>query len=295
MATTVAAPALAGASHRYDKGIWSWLATTDHKKIGQLYLYTSLAWFLVGGLEALIIRTQLYGPNGRIVSADVYNQLFTMHGTTMIFMAIMSLSAAFFNYLIPLQIGARDVAFPRLTAVSYWVFLCGSLFMNVSWFLHAAPDGGWFADAPLNTRTFNPGLNLDFWVIGVQILGLSSLAAGFNFITTIINMRAPGMHFMRMPVFTWAAFVTQFLIVLSFPILTVAVTFLLFDRFFGTQFYEVAAGADPLLWQHLFWLFGHPEVYILVLPAMGIVSEILPVFSRKPLFGYQFVVFSGIA
>ena len=294
MATTVAAPTLAGPRHKYESGIWSWLATTDHKKIGQLYLYTALTWFIVGGIEALIIRTQLYGPNGRVVSADLYNQLFTMHGTTMIFMVIMPLSAAFFNYLIPLQIGARDVAFPRLNAFSYWVFLAGSLFMNVSWLFHAAPDSGWFAYAPLNTRTYNPGLNMDFWVIGLQILGISSLAAGFNFITTIINLRAPGMHFMRMPVFTWSAFCTQFLIILSFPMITVAVTFLLFDRFFGTNFYEIAAGADPLLWQHLFWLFGHPEVYILILPAFGLVSEVVPTFSRKPLFGYPVMVYSLI-
>ncbi|MBX6330518.1 MAG: cytochrome c oxidase subunit I [Gemmatimonadaceae bacterium] len=294
MATTVAAPRAAGPKHKYESGIWSWLATTDHKRIGQLYLYTALAWFLVGGIEAFIIRLQLYGPNGRIVSAETYNQLFTMHGTTMIFMAIMPLSAAFFNFLVPLQIGARDVAFPRLNAFSYWVFLAGSIFMNVSWLFHAAPDGGWFAYAPLNTRVYSPGLNMDFWVIGLQILGLSSLAAGFNFITTIINMRAPGMHFMRMPVFTWATFVTQFLIVLSFPFITVAVTFLLFDRFFGTNFYEIAAGADPLLWQHLFWLFGHPEVYILILPAFGLVSEVLPTFSRKPLFGYPVMVYSLI-
>jgi len=294
MATTVAAPSVTGKAHKYESGIWSWLATTDHKKIGQLYMYTAIAWFVLGGIEALFIRSQLYGPNGRLVSADTYNQLFTMHGTTMIFMAIMPLSAAFFNLLIPLQIGARDVAFPRLNAFSYWVFLAGSVFMNVSWFMHAAPDGGWFAYAPLNTRQFNPGINMDFWVIGLQILGLSSLAAGFNFVTTIINMRAPGMHFMRMPVFTWAAFVTQFLIILAFPIVTVAVTFLLFDRFFGTTFYEITAGADPLLWQHLFWLFGHPEVYILILPAFGLVSEVMPTFSRKPLFGYPVMVYSLI-
>ena len=294
MATTVAAPALGRPRQKYEGGLWSWLATTDHKKIGQLYMYTSLTWFLVGGLEALIIRSQLYGPNGRVVDADLYNQLFTMHGTTMIFLVIMPLSAAFFNYLIPLQIGARDVAFPRLNAFSYWVFLLGGLFMNVSWLFNAAPDSGWFAYAPLNTRTYNPGLNMDFWVVGLQILGISSLAAGVNFITTIINMRAPGMHFMRMPVFTWSAFCTQFMIILSFPFVTIAVTFLMFDRFFGTNFYEIAAGADPLLWQHLFWLFGHPEVYILILPAFGLVSEVVPTFSSKPLFGYPVMVYSLI-
>jgi cytochrome c oxidase subunit 1 len=294
MATTVAAPPHAAAHPTYERGILSWLATVDHKRIAQLYLYTSLVWFVVGGIEALVIRAQLMGPNGRVVSAETFNQLFTMHGTTMIFLVVMPLSAAFFNYLIPLQIGARDVAFPRLNAFSYWVFLLGGLFLNASWLFGAAPDGGWFGYTPLTTRDYSPGLNIDFWVLGLQILGVSTLAAGFNFITTVINMRAPGMHFMRMPIFTWAAFVTQFLIILSFPIITVALTFLQFDRFFGTNFYTSAAGGDPLLWQHLFWLFGHPEVYILILPAFGLVSEVLPTFSRKPLFGYPVMVYSLI-
>ena len=294
MATIVQPPSVARHKARMEHGIWSWLSTTDHKKIGQLYLYTSLMWFLIGGIEALFIRSQLWSPNGRLVTAETYNQLFTMHGTTMVFLVIMPFSASFFNYLIPLQIGARDVAFPRLNAFSYWVFLLGGVFMNVSWLLKAAPDAGWFGYAPLTTKAYNPGLNIDFWVLGLQILGLSSLAAAFNFITTIINLRAPGMRFMRMPIFTWMSFVTQFLLALSFPIITVAVTFLMFDRFFGTNFYTVAAGADPLLWQHLFWLFGHPEVYILILPAFGLVSEVLPVFSRKPLFGYSVMVYSGM-
>jgi cytochrome c oxidase subunit 1 len=219
--------------------------------------------------------------------------LFTMHGTTMIFLVVMPLSAAFFNLLIPLQIGARDVAFPRLNAFSYWVYLFGSIFMNVSWLVGAAPDGGWFGYTPL-TSDYSPGLNIDFWMLGLQILGVSSLAAAFNYITTIINMRAPGMHFMRMPIFTWMAFVVQFLLVLAFPVITIALVFLQFDRFFGTNFYQTAAGGDPLLWQHLFWVFGHPEVYILILPAFGLVSEVLPTFSRKPLFGYPVMVYSGI-
>src|SRR5919199_1820954 len=294
MATTVAAPPLAGVRPRYETGVWSWLATTDHKKIGQLYLYTALAWFLVGGIEAWMIRWQLREPNGTFVSAETYNQLFTMHGTTMIFLVIMPLSAAYFNYLIPLQIGARDVAFPRLNAFSYWVFLAGGLFMNASWLLGAAPDGGWFGYAPLTTKAFSPGLNIDFWVLGLQILGVSTLAAGFNFITTIINLRAPGMHLMRMPMFTWNAFVVQFLILLAFPVITIALQFLIFDRFFGTNFYTTSAGGDPLLWQHLFWIFGHPEVYILILPAFGLVSEVLPTYSRKPLFGYPVMVYSGM-
>jgi len=293
MATAATAPAAAHTGYESESGIWSWLTTVDHKRIGALYLYTALLWFLIGGLEAVMIRIQLQGPNGRFVSAETYNQLFTMHGTTMIFLVVMPLSAAFFNLLIPLQIGARDVAFPRLNAFSYWVYLFGSIFMNASWLIKSAPDGGWFGYVPL-TSTYSPGLNIDFWVLGLQILGVSSLAAGFNFITTIINMRAPGMHFMRMPIFTWMAFIVQFLLVLAFPVITIALVFLQFDRFFGTQFYETAAGADPLLWQHLFWIFGHPEVYILILPAFGLVSEVLPTFSRKPLFGYPVMVYSGI-
>ncbi len=287
--TLTAAPAYEGQS-----GIWSWLTTVDHKRIGVLYLFTALTFFLIGGLEAEIIRLQLQGPNGHVVSAELYNQLFTMHGTTMIFLAIMPLSAAFFNFLIPLQIGARDVAFPRLNAFSYWVYLFGGIFITLPILFNVAPNGGWFGYAPLSTRPFAPGLNIDFWVIGLQILGVSSLAAAFNFITTIINLRAPGMTLMRMPMFTWMSFVVQFLLVLAFPVITVALVFLLFDRFFGTQFYEIAAGADPLLWQHLFWIFGHPEVYILVLPAFGLVSEVLPTFSSKPLFGYPVMVYSGM-
>jgi cytochrome c oxidase subunit 1 len=293
MATAAVAPAHAHAGHS-ETGLWSWLTTVDHKRIGALYLFTALGWFCVGGIEAVMIRMQLQGPNGRLVSADTYNQLFTMHGTTMVFLVIMPLSAAFFNLLIPLQIGARDVAFPRLNAFSYWVYLFGSLFMNASWLIRQAPDGGWFGYTPLTTMQFNPGLNIDFWLLGLQILGVSSLAAAFNFITTIINMRAPGMHFMRMPIFTWMAFVVQFLLALAFPVITIALVFLQFDRFFGTTFYLPAAGADPLLWQHLFWIFGHPEVYILILPAFGLVSEVLPTFSRKPLFGYPVMVYSGI-
>jgi cytochrome c oxidase subunit I len=284
-------------------GLWSWITTTDHKRIGVLYGVTAFIFFLIGGFEALVIRLQLGSPDNTLVSAEVYNQLFTMHGTTMVFLAIMPLSAAFFNFVIPLQIGARDVAFPRLNAFSYWVFLLAGLFINFSFVagplfgassLSVAPNGGWFGYANLTSVQYSPGPNIDFWVVGLQILGIASLAAGFNFITTIINLRAPGMKLMRMPVFTWMSFVTQFLIITAFPVITIGLVFLLFDRVFGTTFYNVAAGGDVLLWQHLFWLFGHPEVYILILPAMGIVSEVLPTFSRKPLFGYAVVVYSGV-
>ena len=236
MATTAAAPPYAAPYESSGTGIWSWLTTVDHKRIAVLYLVTALSFFLIGGFEAELIRAQLMHPNGTVLSADRFNEMFTMHGTTMVFLAIMPLSAAFFNLLIPLQIGARDVAFPRLNAFSYWVYLFGGIFMNVSWFVGAAPNGGWFGYAPLTTMQFNPGLNIDFWLLGLQILGVSSLAAAFNFITTIINMRAPGMQLMRMPMFTWMAFVVQFLLVLAFPVITIALVFLQFDRFFGTQF-----------------------------------------------------------
>ena len=284
-------------------GLMSWLTTTDHKRIGLLYFYTAFAFFLIGGLDALVIRAQLAQPDGHLVSAETYNQLFTMHGTTMIFLALMPLSASFFNYIVPLQIGARDVAFPRLNAFSYWVFLFGGLLMNASWVagplfhagqLNVAPDAGWFGYANLTSRQYSPGPNIDFWMFGLQILGVSSLAAGFNFIVTILNMRAPGMRMMRLPVFCWMTLVTSFLIITAFPVVTVALVLLMFDRFFGTHFYLTSAGGDPVLWQHLFWLFGHPEVYILILPAMGIVSEVLPTFARKPLFGYTVVVYSGV-
>lgn len=294
MATIAAAPPYTKAAAKSHTGIMSWITTVDHKRIGALYLMTGLFFFVVGGLEAAVIRAQLATPNGTLVSAETYNQLFTMHGTTMIFLAVMPLSAAFFNFLIPLQVGARDVAFPRLNAFSYWIYLLGGIFITLPIFFGVGPNGGWFGYAPLSTNQFSPQVNMDFWVIGLQILGISSLAAGFNFITTIINMRAPGMSFMRMPIFTWMSLVTQFLLVLAFPAITVALVFLQFDRFFGTTFYEIQKGADPLLWQHLFWVFGHPEVYILILPAFGLVSEILPTFSRKPLFGYPVMVYSGI-
>ncbi len=294
MATTAAAPAHVHASEYEPSGIWSWMTTVDHKRIGLLYLYAAFFFFILGGLEAVLIRMQLQGPNGQLLSADAYNQLFTMHGTTMVFLVIMPLSAAFFNYLIPLQIGARDVAFPRMNAFSYWVFLFGGIFINVSWFFGAAPDAGWFGYAPLTTLQYSPGLNQDVWVLGLQILGASSLVASFNFVTTIINMRAPGMSMMRMPLFTWNAFVVQFLILLSFPVITIALVFLQMDRFFGTGFYTISAGGDPLLWQHLFWIFGHPEVYILILPAFGLISEVIPTFSRKPVFGYPVMVYATI-
>ncbi|MBC7369669.1 MAG: cytochrome c oxidase subunit I [Undibacterium sp.] len=275
-------------------GLVSWLTTVDHKKIGFLYGIFALFFFLVGGVEALLIRLQLMFPNGTVLTAQQYNTMFTMHGTTMIFLAVMPLSAAFFNFMMPLQIGARDVAFPRLNAFSLWTFVAGAIIINLGWFMHdGAPDGGWVGYAPLTSKTFAPDHSIDMWVMGLQLLGVASIAASLNFIVTIINLRAPGMTMMRLPVFTWMTLITAFLIVLSFPFITIALVELMMDRLFGTNFFEVSNGGMPILWQHLFWVFGHPEVYILILPAMGIVSEILPTFSRKPLFGYPIVVFSG--
>ena len=278
-----------------DTGWRSWLFTVDHKRIGIMYGVAALFFFSIGGIEALIIRTQLSAPEQELVSADLYNQLFTMHGVTMIFLVVIPIGAAFMNYLMPLQIGARDVAFPRLNAFSFWCFLFGGLFFNSSWFLGGGADGGWFAYAPNTSVTFSPGVGMDFYAIGLQITGIASLVGAINLIVTVINMRAPGMSLMKMPVFTWMSLVTQFLLLFAIPVISVALFLLTFDRLFGANFFNVAAGADPLLWEHLFWIFGHPEVYILILPAFGIVSEIIPVFSRKPIFGYEFMVFSGVA
>ncbi|HEX9410492.1 MAG TPA: cytochrome c oxidase subunit I [Actinomycetota bacterium] len=273
-------------------GWWSWVTTVDHKRIGVLYGVTAFVFFIVGGSEALLIRLQLARPNGTVVSAEAYNAIFTMHGLTMIFLVVMPLGAAFFNYMLPLMIGARDVAFPRLNAFSYWVFLFGGLFLYSSFLLGGAPAGGWFGYAPLSEQ---PASHMTFYALGLLILGISSTVAAINFAVTIINMRAPGMSLMRMPVFVWMTFVVSFLLIFALPVLTIGLFELFFDLRFGSNFFNVSNGADPVLWQHLFWLFGHPEVYILILPAMGIVSEVLPVFSRKPLFGYPVVVFSGIA
>ncbi|MDP0500727.1 MAG: cytochrome c oxidase subunit I [Verrucomicrobiota bacterium JB022] len=274
-------------------GLVGWLTTVDHKKIGIAYAVAALFFFLVGGVEALLIRLQLFRPEQELITAETYNTLFTMHGTTMIFLAVMPLSTAFFNYIMPLQIGARDVAFPRLNALGLWTFILGGILLNLSWFFGGAPDMGWFGYAPLTGRQFSPDMATDFWVLSLQVLGIASLVGSFNFITTILNMRAPGLSMMRLPLFTWMTLITSFLIILAFPAITIALVELMFDRHFGTMFFDVLGGGKPILWQHLFWVFGHPEVYILILPAMGIISEVLPVFSRKPLFGYPLVVFSG--
>ena len=273
----------------------SWLFTVDHKKLGIMYGVMAMFFFIVGGIEAVLIRLQLAAPEGKVLSASVYNQMFTMHATTMVFLFVMPMAAAFANYFIPLQIGARDVAFPRMNAFGFWCVLGGGIFINLSWFLGGAADGGWFMYAPNSGPIFSPSHGVDFWTLGLQITGIASLTGAINLIVTVLNMRAPGMSLMKMPVFTWLQLVVQFLLLFAVPVITVALFLLSFQRNFGATFFDVSAGADPLLWQHLFWIFGHPEVYILILPSFGIISEVLPVFSKKPLFGYPFVVFSGAA
>lgn len=272
--------------------LWDYLTTVDHKKIAILYLVAGGLFFVVGGLEAMVIRIQLAIPNNDFVSAGLYNEMLTMHGTTMIFLAAMPLVFAIMNAVVPLQIGARDVAFPFLNALGFWLFLFGGIFLNLSWFMGGAPDAGWTSYATLSL--YSPGHGIDFYVLGLQISGIGTLIAGINFLVTIINMRAPGMTYMRMPMLTWSTFVASALILFAFPPLTVGLVLMMFDRMFGSNFFVVAAGGNTIIWEHLFWIFGHPEVYILILPAFGIFSEIIATFSRKRLFGYSSMVFATV-
>lgn len=270
--------------------IWDWLTTVDHKKIGILYLVSGAFFFLLGGLEAILLRVQLLYPEYDFVGAATFNQLLTMHGTTMIFLAAMPLIFGFMNAIVPLQIGARDVAFPFVNSLGFWLFSFGGILLNLGWFMGGAPDAGWTGYAPLSTTS--PGNGVDFYVLGLQISGIGTLIGGINFLVTIINMRAPGMTFMRMPLFTWSSFITSGLILFAFPALTIGLALLMFDRLFGTQFFAAEAGGNPIIYEHLFWIFGHPEVYILVLPAFGMFSEIIATFARKRLFGYSAMVFA---
>ncbi len=276
--------------------IVSWITSTDHKTIGYLYLITSFIYFLIGGVMALVIRAQLFEPGQNLVPThDQYNQLFTMHGTIMLLMFATPLFAGFANVLMPLQIGAPDVAFPRLNAFAYWLYSFGS-FIAVAGFLTpaGAASFGWFAYAPLSSTTFSPGIGGNLWVFGLGLSGFGTILGAVNFITTIITMRAPGMTMFRMPIFTWNTLVTSLLVIMAFPVLAAAILALGADRVFGAHVYDAANGG-PILWQHLFWFFGHPEVYIIALPFFGIVSEILPVFSRKPIFGYKTLVYATIS
>ncbi len=273
----------------------SWVLTTDHKRIGILYLTSAFVFFIIGGIEALLIRMQLAAPGAQVLGPDAYNQVFTMHGTTMIFLAAMPIATGFANYLIPLMIGARDMVFPKLNALSYWVFIFAGLLLYSSFLLGGAPDKGWFAYAPMTQKTFSPGMRMDFWGLGILLLAISSTVGSINIITTIFQLRAPGMSITQMPMFVWNMLVTSLIAVFALPALIAAGGLLMLDRQLGAHFFNPAQGGNALLWQHLFWFFGHPEVYILILPAMGIISEVVPVFSRKPLFGYIAIAFSTAA
>ncbi|HJV45183.1 MAG TPA: cytochrome c oxidase subunit I [Bacillota bacterium] len=269
-----------------------WLTTVDHKKIGILYLIAGGFFFLIGGLEAILIRVQLMYPENHIFVGATFNELTTMHGTTMIFLAAMPVIFALMNAIVPLQIGARDVAFPFLNALGFWLFFMGGVLLNSSWFLGGAPDAGWTAYPPLSSSFSGHGV--DFYVLGLQIAGVGTWIGGINFLVTIINMRAPGMTFMRLPLFTWTAFVTSAMVLFAFPAITVSLVLLMFDRLFHANFFNPASGGNEVIWEHLFWIFGHPEVYILILPCFGIISEIVTIFSKKRLFGYSAMVFATV-
>jgi len=272
--------------------VWDYITTVDHKKLAVMYLLAGTLFFAIAGFEALLMRIQLMKPNNDFVSAGFFNELLTMHGTTMLFLAATPLLFAFMNMLVPLQIGARDVAFPFLNSLGFWLFFLGAVFLHLSFFMGGAPDAGWTSYASLSL--YSPGHGIDFYVLGLQISGAGTLISGLNFIVTIITMRAPGMTFMRMPLFTWTSLVSSALILFAFPPLTIGLLMMLFDRMFGGNFFDHTMGGNTVIWEHLFWIFGHPEVYILVLPAFGLFSEIIPAFSRKRLFGYSSMVFATI-
>src|ERR687887_1136437 len=263
-----------------------WVMTTDHKKIGILYLFTTAFFFLVGGVEALLMRIQLGTPDNTFLDPTTYNELFTLHGTTMIFMVVVPIAAAFGNYLVPLMIGARDMAFPRLNMLSWWLLAFGGVVLYASIFF-SAPSAGWPSYTPLSNSTFLPGHGVDAWILSLHLIGLSSVLGAINFIVTIHNMRAPGMSLSRMPLFVWTILIYSYLIVLAISSFAATLAMLLIDRNFDGTFFDPTQNGAPLLWQHLFWFMGHPEVYIMILPAFGILSEVIPVFARKPIFGYR--------
>jgi cytochrome c oxidase subunit I+III len=276
-------------------GLASWFKTVDHKKIGRRYLWTASLFFAMAGFEALALRTQLARPDQTLIGPGAYNQLFTMHGTTMIFLFATPMLFGFGNYFVPLMLGARDMAFPRLNAFGYWVFLFAGLLMNASFLFGQAPNGGWFNYVPLTGPEYTPEVNIGFYTVGLLFLGISTTAGAINFIVTTFKLRAPGMSLNRIPLFVWAILATAFAVVFALPALNADNAMLLLDRKFGFHFFDPARGGDPVLWQHLFWLFGHPDVYIIVLPALGIVSAIVPVFSRRPMVGYFWLVLANVA
>ena len=278
-------------------GFYKWITSVDHKVIGKNYMYTALTFMFIAGAMALLIRTQLFNPNGHVVSLQTYNELFTIHGSMMLYLFAGPFAfGGFANYIVPLQIGAPDMAFPRLNNLSYWLFLTGGVTMLLGFFTASgAAAFGWVAYAPLSSSPYSPGPGPDLWIVSIALVGFSGIFTGVNLVTTIFYLRAPGMTMFRMPLFTWSMLVTGILILIAFPVLTAALIMLYADRHFGAHFFSVAGGGVPVMWQNLFWFFGHPEVYILALPFFGIVSELIPVFSKKPIFGYKGMVFATLA
>ncbi|MGI8403133.1 MAG: cytochrome c oxidase subunit I [Gemmatimonadaceae bacterium] len=276
-------------------GIVGQLSTVDHKIIGKRYLVTAFLFFILGGLEAAVMRAQLARPEQHLLSPEAYNQLFTMHGTTMIFLFAAPILSGFSNYMWPLLIGSRDMAFPKLNAVSYWLFLAAGTFIYGGALTGHAPDGGWFNYTPLTGPQYSPGLNIDIYALGLVLLGISTTVGAINFIVTIIKLRAPGMSINRLPIFVWSTMTISMSIIFAIPALTVALAFLFLERRFGFHFFDPGAGGSPLLWQHLFWIFGHPWVYIVVLPSIGMASDVIPQFCRRPLAGYAFVAMATVA
>jgi len=285
----------AAVHHDDDRTAFAWVATVDHKRIGILYLLTALFFFAIGGIEALLIRVQLARPNAHVLSPEAFNQIFTMHGTTMIFLVVMPTLVGFANYLVPLMIGARDMAFPRLNALGYWLFPFGGLLLHWSLLAGGAPSAGWFSYAPLSETPYSSTHGTDYWILAILVLGIGSVSGAINIIATVVTLRAPGLTIRRLPLFVWMTFVTAILIALALPVLNAALVMLLIDRRLDAHFFQANGGGSAILWQHLFWTFGHPEVYIMALPAFGMISEVIPVFSRKPIFGYEFVAGSTVA
>jgi len=286
----------------FSETLYSWVATVDHKRLGLMYIVSALLFLVIAGLMAMVIRMQLAFPNGHVVDPDTYNRLFTMHGTTMVFLVGMPMVAGFSNFLVPLMIGARDMAFPRLNSFGFWIFLFGGFLLYFSYFgggglagAGSAPDVGWFAYAPLTERAFSRGSSTDYWILGILVSGIGSIASAINVIATAISMRCPGMTLSKMPMFVWVMVVDSWIILIALPPLAAAQIMLLLDRFLGANFFNTQSGGSAVLWQHFFWIFGHPEVYILIFPAFAILSEVIPVFSRKPLFGRPAMVGAVVA
>ncbi len=295
-------PIAHGKELSFSEYVYSWITTVDHKRLGVLYISSAFTFFLIAGVMAAVIRLQLAIPANHLIAPDTYNRLFTMHGTTMVFFFGMPIVAGMSNFLVPIMVGARDMAFPRLNAFGFWIFLFGGILLYSSYVIGdglggtgSAPDVGWFAYAPLTERAFSRGASTDFWTLGILVAGLGSLASAINVIGTCISLRCPGMTLIRMPLFVWLMFVDAFLIILAIPPLTACQVMLLMDRYLGAHFFDTQAGGSAILWEHFFWIFGHPEVYILVFPAFATVSEIIPVFSRKPIFGRAAMVGATIA